>query len=239
MDFLSLASECASFVTPQTLQAIVKTESDYQPLRIGVNGGSRLERQPVNREEAVVTARWLLDNGYNIDLGLGQVNSSNLNRVGLTVQDAFDPCKNIKAAGTIFHKRYQSALRQYPEGQAFQAALSAYNTGNFRQGFENGYVQKVLNNLPDNAQSPSSSTLAVAVQPIPLVNGQKPIASDLVRPKNPETQTASPTVENLQKVSTAFVYANDNRESPKQEPTPPGPSVNFYGGDTSNVMVYR
>ena len=49
MDFLSLASECASFVAPHTLQAIVKTESDYQPLRIGVNGGSRLERQPVNR----------------------------------------------------------------------------------------------------------------------------------------------------------------------------------------------
>ena len=126
MDFLALASECASFVAPQTLQAIVKTESNYQPLIIGVNGGSKLERQPVNLEEAAITAQWLLDNGYSIDLGLGQVNSSNLNRVGLSVHDAFDPCKNLKAAGTIFHKGYQTAMKQYPEEQAFKAALSAY-----------------------------------------------------------------------------------------------------------------
>jgi len=233
MDFLSLASECASFVAPQTLQAIVKTESNYQPLRIGVNGGSRLERQPVNREEAIVTAQWLLDKGYNIDLGLGQVNSSNLNRVGLTVQDAFDPCKNIKAAGTIFYRSYQAALMQYPEDQAFKAALSAYNTGNFWQGFANGYVQKVLDNWPD------TTTVPTAVQPIPLVNGQNPMASDLVRPKNLETQPVSLAVENTQKVSTAFVYATrSNMESAKSESTP-GPSVNVYGSDTSSVMVYR
>ncbi len=63
MDFLELASDCAAFVDPQNLAAIVKTESNYQPFSIGVNGGSRLERQPVNLEEAVVTAQWLLDNG--------------------------------------------------------------------------------------------------------------------------------------------------------------------------------
>jgi type IV secretion system protein VirB1 len=61
MDFLALASDCASFVNPQTLEAIVKTESNYQPFSIGVNGGFRLERQPVNLEEAVVTAQWLLN----------------------------------------------------------------------------------------------------------------------------------------------------------------------------------
>jgi len=233
MDFLALASECAAFVAPQTLVAIVKTESNYQPFRIGVNGGSRLERQPVSREEAVVTARWLLNKGYNIDLGLGQVNSANLNRVGLTVQDAFDPCKNIKASGTIFHKSYQAALRQYPEDQAFKAALSAYNTGNFRKGFANGYVQKVLGNRPDTAMAP------IAVQPIPLTKGQKPMASDLVRPKNPEIQPASLAVESLKKVPTVFVYATEsNGESPKAESTL-GSSANVYGNDTSSVMVYR
>lgn len=138
-----------------------------------------------------------------------------------------------KAAGTIFHKSYQAALRQFPEDQAFKAALSAYNTGNFRQGFANGYVQKVLNNLPDTATAP------IAVQPIPLMNGQKPIASDLVRPKNSETQRASLAVEHPQTVSTAFVYATgSNSDSPKPE-SKPGPSVNVYGGNTSNVMVYR
>jgi type IV secretion system protein VirB1 len=126
MDFLALADQCAAFVSPHTLEAIVKTESNFDPLKIGVNGGAKLQRQPVNIDEAVVTAQWLLKNGYNIDLGLGQVNSSNLNRVGLSVTDAFDPCKNLKAAGIIFNKSYQVAMQQYPEDQALQVALSAF-----------------------------------------------------------------------------------------------------------------
>jgi len=243
MDFLSLASDCASFVAPQTLEAIVKTESNYQPLSIGVNGGSKLQRQPDNLEEAIVTAQWLLDNGYNIDLGLGQVNSSNLNRVGLSVHDAFDPCKNLKAAGTIFHKGYQTAIRQYPEEQAFKAALSAYNTGNFIQGFANGYVEKVMNNLTD--KSISSSAPPTAVQPIPLVNSQKPTLPYTLKAKHPDIRPASLTVDHPQKaasatVPTAFVYpTGGNRESTAQDPASPEPSANVYGGNPSNVMVYR
>ncbi len=245
MDFLALASDCASFVAPQTLEAIVKTESNYQPLTIGVNGGSKLQRQPSNLEEAIVTAQWLLDNGYNIDLGLGQVNSSNLNRVGLSVHDAFDPCKNIKAAGTIFHKGYQTAIRQYPEEQAFKAALSAYNTGNFMQGFANGYVEKVLNNMAEKSISPSSSTLSTTVQPIPLVNSQKPTLPYPVKVKHPDIQPAGLAVDHPQKpppatVPTAFVYSTGgNRESTAQDPASPEPSANVYGGNPSNVMVYR
>ena len=232
-------------MAPQTLEAIVKTESNYQPLAIGVNGGSKLQRQPANLEEAIVTAQWLLDNGYNIDLGLGQVNSSNLNRVGLSVHDVFDPCKNIKAAGTIFHNGYQTAIRQYPEEQAFKAALSAYNTGNFIQGFSNGYVEKVLNNMPDKSISPSSSTLSTTVQPIPLVNSKNSTLPYLVKAKHPDTQPASLTVDHPQKpppatVPTAFVYSTvGNWENPVLSSTSPEPSANVSGGNPSNVMVYR
>jgi hypothetical protein len=45
------------FVVHQTFEAMVKTESNYQPLAIGVNGGSKLQRQPANLEEAIVTAQ--------------------------------------------------------------------------------------------------------------------------------------------------------------------------------------
>ena len=114
MEFLALADQCASFVAPHTLEAIVKTESNFDPLKIGVNGGAKLQRQPVNVEEAIVTAQWLLQNGYNIDLGLGQVNSSNFNRVGLSVTEAFDPCKNLKAAGTIFNNSFSGCHSTVP-----------------------------------------------------------------------------------------------------------------------------
>jgi type IV secretion system protein VirB1 len=145
MDFVALAQECAPWVAHETMAAIVKTESAFRPLAIGVNGGARLARQPENKAEAVATAEWLIANGYNIDMGLAQVNSANLRKTGLTVEDAFDACKNLTAAATILHGNYQAARRKVQgEQAALHAALSAYNTGSFTRGFSNGYVQKVV-----------------------------------------------------------------------------------------------
>lgn len=147
MDFNTLVAECAPWVAPSTLAAIVRTESGFKPLAIGINGGARLQRQPQNLEEAVATAKWLIANGYNIDMGLGQVNSANLAKTGLTVEHAFDPCKNLAAAATILTWNYQSASRKTDNQQAaLHAALSAYNTGSFTRGFSNGYVGKVIRN---------------------------------------------------------------------------------------------
>lgn len=158
MDFLALAQHCAPLVAPQTMAAIVKTESAFRPLAIGINGGARLVRQPENIEEAVVTAKWLIGNGYNIDIGLGQLNSSNLHKAGLTVADAFDPCKNLSASAKILHGNYKNASRAIiGEQAALHAAISAYNTGNFSTGFANGYVQRVVNNsgvIPNIAPAP-------------------------------------------------------------------------------------
>ena len=237
MEFLALADQCASFVSPHTLEAIVKTESNFDPLKIGVNGGAKLQRQPVTVEEAVVTAQWLLQNGYNIDLGLGQVNSSNLNRVGLSVTEAFDPCKNLKAAGTIFNNSFQSAMQQYPEGQALQVALSAYNTGNFVQGFRNGYVGKVLRNMPDKASTVDNAP--ATVQPIPLVNAaHKPTIAEVIRPKPAMAQPATVTVEKPiepanKTTATAIASASDKPAQPVE------PSINVYSeANHQGVMVY-
>jgi len=171
MDFNAIATECAPWVAPQTLAAIVRTESQFQPLAIGVNGGGRLVRQPASKEEAVVTAKWLIANKYNIDMGLGQVNSSNLKRIGLTVEDAFDPCRNLAAAATILTWNYQSASRRTNNQQAaLHAAISAYNTGSFTRGFSNGYVQKVLNNS-NLIQGANASTAGLTIiKPIALAD---------------------------------------------------------------------
>jgi type IV secretion system protein VirB1 len=55
MDFASLVAECAPWVAPQTMAAIVKTESQFNPLAININAGAKLERQPSSKEEAVVS----------------------------------------------------------------------------------------------------------------------------------------------------------------------------------------
>lgn len=217
MDFAALAQECAPFVAYETMAAIVKTESAFRPLAIGVNGGAKLARQPDTKEEAVVTAKWLMANGYNIDLGLGQVNSANLVKTGLSVEDAFEPCKNIAAAATILHGNYQLAKGKVQgEQAALHAAISAYNTGSFSKGFSNGYVQKVINNagaakpgVPVLTSRPIAVLAANAAKPINKARSQKP--SQAVKLTAEGDSTAAPL--------------------------PSG--VDVYGTGSQNVMVYK
>lgn len=172
MDFHDLSLACAPWVAPQTMAAIVKTESQFNPLAININGGKKLERQPANKEEAIITARWLIANHYNIDLGLGQVNSSNLAKTKLTIADAFDPCKNLAAAASILKWNYEAASKQIAgEQAALHAAISAYNTGSFSRGHRNGYVQKVLNNAAGKRQLHGSSPHEL--KPIRLIETKK------------------------------------------------------------------
>lgn len=216
MDFVALAQECAPWVAHETMAAIVKTESAFRPLAIGVNGGAKLTRQPENKAEAVVTAKWLIANGYNIDMGLGQVNSANLGKTGLTVEDAFDPCKNLAAAATILHWNYQAASRKVGgEQAALHAALSAYNTGSFTRGFSNGYVQKVVNNAGPTPAAP-------VVAPIPLQGAQAPKSAPKPATKPRPAQAGQPV--RLQAEGQAAE----------------GSSASVYGGggSTQSVMVY-
>ena len=77
MDFIALAEQCAPSVHPQTMAAVARVESGFNPFAIGVVGG-RLVRQPVNKAEAVATAKSLEQNRFKISMGLGQVNRYNL-----------------------------------------------------------------------------------------------------------------------------------------------------------------
>lgn len=148
LEFAALAAMCAPNVDVTTLSAVVTHESRANIYAIGVNGEYTLPRQPQTLDEAVKEASWLLNNGYNFDAGLGQINSANFEWLGLEVPDLFDPCKNLEAAATVLTDCYSRASDRFGEGQeALQAALSCYNTGNFSRGFQNGYVQKVAANV--------------------------------------------------------------------------------------------
>ena len=127
------------------MAAIVKTESGFKPFSIGINKSQvKLVRQPANKQEAVTTAKWLISNGYNIDMGMAQINSANMKRLGVSVEDLFDPCKNVSAGAKILLNNYVDAFKKIGEPQnALRAALSSYNTGNATAGIKNGYVAKV------------------------------------------------------------------------------------------------
>ena len=144
LDFAMLAQQCAPDVAPVTLAAVVKVESGFDPLAINVNGGAKLARKPRSVAEAVATAERLLQAGASIDVGLGQINSANFARTGLTLPQLFEPCANLRAASTILLSDYQRHAQRVGSGQtALTAALSTYNTGSPTRGVANGYVGKV------------------------------------------------------------------------------------------------
>lgn len=144
MDILALAHECAPSVSHATIVAIVQHESGNDPFAVGINGRTRITRQPKNQEEAVDIAERLIAMGVFIDMGLAQINSGNLRKLGLTVAEVFSPCNNIRAAAQVLHWCYDPAEKRHGVGQvALQAALSCYNTGHFERGLRNGYVHNI------------------------------------------------------------------------------------------------
>jgi type IV secretion system protein VirB1 len=138
-----LINQCAPNVAPETVQAIIRVESGGNPYAIGINGPIRQKPHPKNRQEAIYWAKYYMSLGYSVDLGLMQINSGNLKGLGITLSQVFDPCTNLKAGSRILSRGYAGASKRYGPGQAaLKAALSAYNTGNYEQGFHNGYVAK-------------------------------------------------------------------------------------------------
>lgn len=146
---LALIAVCAPNVHPTTVQAIIKVESGGNPLALNINKRNGVA-YPLNPKikstvEAVRAAKGAISAGHTVDMGYMQVNSANLKRLGYTVEEMFDPCKNIKAGAQVLSEAYALALPIYGNEQAaLRAALSVYNTGNFRRGFANGYVQKYV-----------------------------------------------------------------------------------------------
>lgn len=141
---VGLAQQCAPSVAVETMVSVVHAESHFNPYAIGVNAKGVPAPDPGDRATAVRDARSLIELGYNIDLGLGQINSANLKRLGLSVDDAFDPCRNLEAAARVLASNYLSVVRTSASTEAaIAAAMSMYNTGNRWRGFGNGYVGRV------------------------------------------------------------------------------------------------
>ncbi|KZC75968.1 conjugal transfer protein [Sphingobium yanoikuyae] len=141
---VALAHQCAPSVAAETLVSIVHTESRFNPYAIGVNAKGVRSQDPADQAAAVAAARSLIARGYNIDLGLGQINSANLKWLGLSIEDAFDPCRNLAAAARVLSDNFLSVARSSATTEvAIATAMSMYNTGSRTRGFANGYVGRV------------------------------------------------------------------------------------------------
>ena len=145
----TLMKQCAPRVATITMGKLTYVESTWNAYAININHkGWRLAHQPRSKAEAVATLNHLLATygsikTFSVDVGVGQINSRNFRKLGIQAVKLFDPCENLRVAEIILVDCYQRALAQKGKEAALPGALSCYNSGNFSQGFQNGYVSKV------------------------------------------------------------------------------------------------
>jgi len=150
-----LLRRCAPDVHPTTMGALVRTESGGRQYALADAGPRHLPWRirktmvrsfyPATKEEAATIANELVAKGHIVAIGLTQVSSRNLKRLGLTVEQVLEACQNLRAGGQILAEFYDRSQKKYRDpNDALLAAISAYNTGNFADGFTNGYVNAVL-----------------------------------------------------------------------------------------------
>lgn len=147
-------------MAPETIDAVIRVESGGNPLALNVNGLPRSLRipKPSNLDEAAQIAEAFIEAGYTVDMGLMQINSRNLGPLGLSVRSVLEPHINVRAGCSILAGNYDRAVERFGPGQqALLAALSAYNTGNFADGFRNGYIRRYFSRR--TSPEPSRLTL--------------------------------------------------------------------------------
>jgi len=130
-------SRCGPSVASGTTQAIIQVESGGNFLAIGDNN---LKKSFLPKRRA---RRWVSQHNSSLRaiLGLMQVNSCHLASGRLTLDELFDPCRNVGAGTTILADFYRRYPNRDPDLTLYNA-LSAYNTGRAWRGA--GYVNRIL-----------------------------------------------------------------------------------------------
>ncbi len=179
--FAQLAASCAPHVAVETLAAVARTESGFDALTLHDNTTGR-SYHPATSGDAIALAVELVTVArHSVDLGLMQINGANLPRLGLTLADAFDPCRNLAAADQVLVAGYAAPVLGADTQPAVRQALSRYNTGDPAHGLANGYVGRVQasaelvvpalrirGDIPAEQPAPLGGGAPILAQPLPL-----------------------------------------------------------------------
>lgn len=137
--------QCKNPTVPTAIiRMIVKEESSKNPYAVNVNkdGKSFASFIPKTKDEAIKIAQNYINAGFSVDVGYMQLNSDNFKHLNTTLEIALEPCKNIYFSSTIFYNFYKDTSKKDNTITRVKKSLSAYNTGSYEKGFENGYVAK-------------------------------------------------------------------------------------------------
>ena len=144
---LAIALRCAPAEDPGMLVGIARQESGLDPLILHDNTSGQVLRGA----GVIEAARRLIAAGHSVDLGAWQINSRNLALLGLSIADAFEPCKAVAAAARLIQ------------------LFSRYNTGSPSRGIANGYAAAVMATIHAvKAASPAMPPALAVVAQLPI-----------------------------------------------------------------------
>lgn len=135
--------QCASDFDPSVLRSVARIESNFDPLALR-NNTKHISIAPTSVAASTEQAKRWISRGYSVDIGLMQINSRNLSALGMTIDDALDPCRSLEAGARILSAAYARGATVADRQAALLIALSRYNTGHALAGLANGYVGQVF-----------------------------------------------------------------------------------------------
>jgi type IV secretion system protein VirB1 len=122
---------CSVYASPVTMEKIVYVESGGKPFVIHDNTANKSYIFS-NKLSAVRQAKYLINSGHNIDMGLAQINSVNVSKFNISLMRVFNPCYNIYVGSYILYKDYNKAVLKFGNTHtALFRTLEAYNSGSF------------------------------------------------------------------------------------------------------------
>lgn len=184
----ALLEQCAPRVSPVLMQALVRTESAWQPLAIGMDKAQGTVKQPTTLAEAIATARELAASGRKFSVGLAQIHVSNVALYGMTWEQAFDACQNLAVGQTILWNFYHRASASgYSGVAAIWASLRGYNSGGLDRPISDEYANRIfayMSSAPPQLQlgngvavttgSTTASVSPIAVTPTGSAKAKRP-----------------------------------------------------------------
>ena len=118
---------CGPWVHADTIAAVVAVESGGWPWAIATPHGAIFPR---TRAEAQRVLAYALRIESSVDIGLMQINSQWLPKLGVSAPALLDPCTNVRVGAAILATNFVAASRPgRTHLQALVAALSAYHSG--------------------------------------------------------------------------------------------------------------
>ena len=101
----ALISQCAPDVSPDTMNALIMTESGANPYVIAnISDGTSKYFQ--DEKGAIKYAEKLISENKRFSAGLTQIYSKNFPSLNLNYKTVFDPCTNIKAGAAVLTDNY-------------------------------------------------------------------------------------------------------------------------------------